>query len=102
MPRCQDHVRLDYRPPYWIAFPDHGAFDDRRVLDQGALDLEGADAVAGRDDHVVRSSDKPEVALGVHVGSITGHIPIPALRGFGGGRVAPVLLEEAHRAPRPR
>ena len=37
----------------------------RRMLHQRALDLERADQVAGRLDHVVGAADEPEVAVGI-------------------------------------
>jgi hypothetical protein len=48
---------------------------DGRVLDQGALDLERADQVAGGLDDVVGASDEPEVAVGVASGEVAGEVP---------------------------
>jgi hypothetical protein len=45
------------------------------MLHQRALDLEGADQVAGGLDDVVGAPDEPEVAVGIALGEIAGQIP---------------------------
>src|SRR5262249_51640152 len=67
-----------------------------------ALDLERADAVAGRDDHVVRAADEPEVAVVVAAGAIAGQIPLAAPARGRSGRIFPVLEEERRRLPAQR
>src|SRR4051794_39846449 len=52
----------------------------RRMLDAGGLDLEWADSVAGRDDHVVRPSGVPDVAVLIHHGGVLRVEPLTAER----------------------
>src|SRR3982074_2525192 len=99
--RSQDHVSLDDGSPHRVALAHDRAFHHRGVLDQGALHLEGTDAVTRRDDHVVCSSHEPEVTLWVHVRPVAGDVPVAALAGLGGGGIAPVFPKEAYRALRP-
>ena len=58
-----------------IGHADHAGLGDRRMLHQRALDLERADQVTGRLDHVVGAADEPEVAVGVAHREIAGQIP---------------------------
>src|SRR5207253_9707448 len=69
----------------------------RRALEERALHLEGADAVAGRDDDGVGAPDEPEVAVLVAAGAIAGEIPLaaPARRRL--LRALPVFAEERRR-----
>src|SRR3954454_2493974 len=48
------------------------------MLDAGRLHLERADAVAGRDDHVVGAARVPEVAVLVALGRVLGVEPLAA------------------------
>src|SRR4029453_12119982 len=56
----------------------HGRLGHRRVLEQGALDLERPDPVAGRDDHVVGPARVPDVAVLVLAGGVLGVEPVAA------------------------
>ena len=53
---------------------DHGRLGDRRVVDQRALDLHRADAVAGHVQHVVDAAQDPEVAVLVALGAVAGEV----------------------------
>ena len=66
---------------------DRGRLGDRGVRDQRALDLGGADAVAGDVEHVVDAPDDPEVAVLVAARAVAGEVHA--------GHVAPVRLAEA-------
>src|SRR5215472_19249933 len=100
MARCQDNERLDNSAAYFIGAGDDGRFGHGVVLEEGALDLEGTDAIPGANDHVVSSTHEPEIALGVTQTAVSGNIPL-ASEGIGGFlRVLPVFLEQAHRALR--
>ena len=61
--RLERDERLDHLAGNRIGLADHAGLGDRRVLHQRALDLERADQVARRLDHVVRAPDEPEVAV---------------------------------------
>src|SRR5918992_4896828 len=56
----------------------HRRLGHRRVLQQGALDLERPDPVAGRDDHVVGPARVPDVAVLVLAGGVLGVEPVAA------------------------
>ena len=78
-----------------LGLPPEGLRPDGRVLEEGALYLEGADAVAGGDDDVVGAADEPEVAVLVAGGAVAGDVPFATP---GRGRrlgILPVL--EKHR-----
>ena len=57
---------------------DDGRFGHGGVLEQGRLDLERADQVAGRVDDVVVAAGEPEVAVGVELGPVAGDVPVVA------------------------
>ena len=58
-----------------IGLADDARLGDGRVLEQRALDLERADQVPGRLDHVIRPTDEPEVAITVALGQVAGQVP---------------------------
>src|SRR5207247_11260095 len=89
--------RLHRLAAHRVGARHHGRLDHRRVLEERALHLEGADAVAGRDDDVVGAPDEPEVAVLVTAGAIAGEIPLaaPARRRL--LRALPVFAEERRR-----
>ena len=82
--------------------PDRRGLGDRRVAHERALDLGGADAVAGDVEHVVDAADDPEVAVLVAARAVAGevhvrdHVPVRL-------EVALVVAPERarHRRPRP-
>ena len=55
-----DRLALDL-----VRAADDRGLGDRRVIDERALDLHRADAVAGDVEHVVDAAEQPEVAVGV-------------------------------------
>src|SRR3712207_2832384 len=65
------------------------------MLYEDALDLEGADAVAGREDHVVRAAHEPQIPVLVLVRPVAGEVVAVPEDGPGLLRLIPVLLEEA-------
>src|SRR3712207_4994643 len=65
------------------------------MLYEDALDLEGADAVAGREDHVVRAAHEPQVPVLVPVRPVAGEVVAVPEDGSGLLRLIPVLLEKA-------
>src|SRR5712691_1638155 len=98
--RRQDNERLDNGATYFIGAGDDGRFGHGVVLNEGALDLEGTDAIPGANDHVVSPTHKPEIALGVSQTAVPGDVPFPS-EGVGSFlRVLPVFLEQASRALR--
>src|SRR4029453_13285767 len=76
---------LDQLAALGVGLADHRRLGHRRVLNQGRLDLEGADAGGGRGDHVVVAGDEPEVAVLVDIGAVAGVVEV-APEG-GGGRL---------------
>ena len=64
-PGGEDHERLGHREPHGIGARHHRRLGHRLVLDQRALQLERADAVVGRLEHVVGAADVGDVAVGV-------------------------------------
>ena len=46
-----------------VGFADAGGFGDLGVVHQSALDLHGADAVAGDVDYVVHAAQQPEISV---------------------------------------
>jgi hypothetical protein len=61
--RPQDDERLDDLAAIGIRLAHDGALGDRRVLEESALDLEGPDAIRGREDDVVGATGEPQVAV---------------------------------------
>src|SRR5262249_42918824 len=90
LPGREHDERLHHLATHGIGTRDHRRLDDRGMLEERALDLERADAVAGRDDHVVRAADEPEVAVVVAAGAIAGQIPLAAPARGRSGRIFPV------------
>ena len=80
---------------FGVVLADDGRLGHGGVFDEGALDLEGADAVGRRGDDVVVAALEPEVAVGVAPRLVTGGVPAvaEALRGRLG--VAVVAVKEA-------
>ena len=103
-PSFSGDERRDRLPLDLVRLADHRRLGDLRVVDQRALDLHRADAVAGDVEHVVDAAEQPEVAVGVALGAVAGEVGavVPP---------APVRLDVAlgvavdaaqHRRPRPR
>src|SRR5439155_17912706 len=91
MLRSQLDERLDDAATSGIRARHDGRLQDRRMCEQSAFDLEWADAIAGGNDHVVATTDKPEVSLLVAVRAISGQVVLPPpARGALGG-ILPVL-----------
>ena len=65
----RDGLTLDLVRP-----ADHRGFGHLRVIDQRALHLHRADAVAGDVQHVVHAAEQPEVAVVVALGAVAGEI----------------------------
>ena len=74
--RLQHHERLDDLGAQPVGLADDGGERHRRVADQAVLDLGGADAVAGRGDHVVVAADEADVAVTVADALVAGHHPV--------------------------
>ncbi len=98
--RRQDDKRFDHLPSGLIGAGDHRRLGHRRVFPQGAFHLEGPDAVAGAENHVVAAADEPEVAVIIHVAAVAGQVPAVAEDRGGALRRLPVFLEKPHRACR--
>ena len=97
LPRAQDDERLHDLAAVEVGHADDGALGDRRMLEERALDLERADAIRRRDDHVVCAPDEPEVPVRVARRSIAREVPVvPEDRGGLVGRL-PVAGEERRR-----
>ena len=97
LPRAEDDERLHDLAAVEVGHADDGALGDRRMLEERALDLERADAIRRRDDHVVRAPDEPEVPVRVARRSIAREVPVvPEDRGGLVGRL-PVAGEERRR-----
>jgi hypothetical protein len=54
--------------------PDDRGLGDGGVIDERALDLHRADAVAGDVHHVVDAAEQPEVAVVVELGAVAGEV----------------------------
>src|SRR3989304_4589930 len=76
-PSNQSSSSVDVSPS-GAGLADAARLGDGRVLEEGALDLERADEVAGGVDDVVGTADKPEVAVGVAAGAVAGDVPAVA------------------------
>ena len=74
-PAGQHHERLDAGAGDGIGLADHAGLGDVRVRHQRGLDLERADQVPGRLDHVVAAADEPEVAVGVATRQVSRAVP---------------------------
>src|SRR6187551_2939179 len=73
-------ARYDDRPHHRAALRvrrgDGGGLGDRRVGEQGGLDLDRSDPVAGGDDDVVAASLEPEVAVVLLANHVAGRPPL--------------------------
>src|SRR5271157_5864554 len=67
---AKHHRGLDHLASDVIGRGRNGTLDHRGVRDQGALDLEGTDPVAGAFYDVVGPADEPEEAFFVHPGHV--------------------------------
>src|SRR5579872_710602 len=63
------------------------------MLFEGAFDLKWTNAIARADNHIVGPPDKPEVAIFIFVGAVSGNVPVTTHTGLGRFRVMPVLFE---------
>src|SRR5918994_396203 len=72
----EDHVRLHHAAPFLVGHGYHGALGDRRVAYEDVLDLERPDTVAGREDHVVRAADEPDVPVLVPSSPVSGQVVV--------------------------
>ena len=96
--RRQGHIGFGNREPDRVRTGHDGGFRDCLVLDQDALELEGADPIVRRLEHVVGAADEGDVALGVASGDIArpvmaaGHYSRASLR---------IVLIAGHQAMRP-
>ena len=88
----QRHVGVDALALDVVRVADHGGLGDLGVADQRALDLGGAEAVAGDVDHVVDAAGDPVVAVLVAARAVAGEV----LAGIG----REVGLDEALRGRR--
>ena len=67
----RDRLSLDL-----VRAPDDGRFGHARVIDEGALDFHGPDAVPGDVQHVVHAAEQPEVAVLVALRAVAGEIDV--------------------------
>ncbi|MCY1555103.1 hypothetical protein D9M68_917340 [compost metagenome] len=68
---------LDQLGALRIGLADHRGFDHRRVLDQRAFHVEGANPVAGGGDHIVGTADEADAAVCVEFHRVTAQIVVP-------------------------
>src|SRR5262249_61144579 len=94
MAGTEDDERLHDLPPDRVGARHHGRFEDGRVLEESALDLEGPDPVPRGDDDVVGAADEPEIAVLVAPGAVPGQVVLATSAGLRLFRVLPVLAEE--------
>lgn len=99
--RLERDESLDGFAQHRVGHADHRGLGHRRVGHQGGLDLERADQVAGRLDHVVGASDKPEIAFGFAPHQVTGQVGLALGRLGEAFAVARLLAQVAaeHRRP---
>src|SRR5512145_150640 len=81
--------------PFRVTHADHRGFGDRRVRDRDVLEVDRADPLAARLDHVLRAVGDLHVAVGVDRGDVAGGEPAVLQR------IAALALEVAARDPRP-
>ena len=72
--RLQGDKRFDDFERHRIGLADHAGFGDRRMFEQHALDLERADQMSGRLDHIVGTADEPVVAVAIAPGEVAGQV----------------------------
>ncbi|MNV46891.1 hypothetical protein D3C71_1387380 [compost metagenome] len=94
----QDQIGLGHCQAHRVGAWHHGHFHHRRVLDQRAFQLEGADAVVGSLEHVVGAADEGDVALFVDLRGVAGAV-VAVAHHFGGlFRAVLVAQHQAERA----
>ena len=91
---AQDYEGLDYVAAYGVRAGDDRGLCDGGVLDESALDLEGADPVPGGDYHVVGPADEIVVSVLVLVSLVARVVPVTLEDASGGLLVAPILTEQ--------
>ncbi len=87
---------LDRFGAHRVGHADHGGHRDRGVAQQALLDLGGADAIAGRGDHVIGAALVPEIPSSIALAHVAGQQPVADEFGACGLGVVPVV-EEHHR-----
>ena len=87
-------------PAGFVRAGDNGRFGDGGVFDQGAFHLEGSDAVAGGQNHVVGSTDEPEIPILIHIGPVAREVPVALENRYRAIRLFPVFLEQSQRSVR--
>ena len=70
----QRHERGDRLPLDLVRAADDRRFRHARMIDERALDLHRPDAMAGDVDDIVDAAEQPEVAVGVALGAVAGHV----------------------------
>ena len=73
-PVLESDERFHHLADGGIRFADHRRLGHRRMIGQRVFHLERPDEMPGGLDHVVRSADEPEVAVGVALYEISGQV----------------------------
>src|SRR5712671_1837010 len=94
----QRHIGVDALALDVVRIADDGRLGDLRVGDQRALDLGGAEAVAGDVDHIVDPAGDPIEAVGVAARSVTGEIKPLEGREIGFDEALMVAIDGSHHA----
>src|SRR5262245_6542682 len=88
--RGKDNKSFNDLAAHLVRAGDHCGLGDGGMFFQRALDLEGADAIPGTYDHIIRPADEPEIAILILIGAITRDIPVAAYTVVGGFGIAPI------------
>src|SRR5215210_6615258 len=96
---ANDYVRLDDASPVLVGHGHDGALDDRGMLDEDALDLKGSDAVTGREDDIIGTAHKPEVAVSVPISPVAGQVVAVTKNRLGRIGLLPIFFEQRGYAP---
>src|SRR5262249_60628183 len=92
LPFLHRHERGDRLTLQLVGAADDRGFGDARMIDERTLDFHRADAVSRHIDHIVDAPEEPEVAVGVALRAVAGHVDA-------GAPLIPVPLHVAIRIP---
>ncbi len=80
--------------PGFIRTRYHCGLCNSRMLDQCAFNFKGTDSVAGSQNNIIGSSDKPEIAVFIHICPVSGQVPVATVNRCSPVRLFPVFLKQ--------
>ena len=95
IPFGKHYRRFYHHAPIGIGNAGNGAFQYRRMFQQGAFNLKGANTVAGAFYNVIGTADKPKIAIFIFPCDIACIVNIVVLHTAGEGIVPVIAVEHS-------